>query len=507
MRRDSGDRQSLFAYVTADEAPEYRAIVSVLFIAAAEYRSDLTLADVDQALRGAESPLVLSREVLTRRLTQLCKWGNVDPVRDESWAHDLRSYELRADVYNLSAGGEAAHQAVVALEETLLKTIGLQRVALLRVHAIIEQFVAEALKDAPDGDMVYNLAEELHGAFKALAGNAGRFLQRVNQILNAPAVQVEDFLLFKVDTIHYLAEFTDHLDDVSEAVAPLFASLESEAARYSAALQAGAKASGEQFIDQADRLESWAVRTATRMDGIRRWFVPAGEGLAAGQQLHRMVRRAVLGIGAVLDRVRDARLMRTGSASDLLRLARGFSGSVTDEHAHALWHNELGLSSARHFSEDVVDDASPPSHDWWDAPVVRHTIKLRAVSSPDHVGRASRTPNHSATKHLLAEAVRQRIAEAENACATLVGLGRVRLSAVRRFPDHTTLTLLAGLVAQAQRATADLGSGERRATSVDGRLRITLLEPPTGQAARIDSPAGRWTLPDYEIHIVWTREL
>jgi uncharacterized protein (TIGR02677 family) len=506
LRRGSGDRQSLFTYVTVDEAPVYRAIIDVFFNAAREYRSDLTIGMIEDALRCSGSPIVIEPKVLTDRLTQLHHWGNVDRDRDESWAADLRSYELHAFVYNLSAKGEAAHEAVLGLEETLRRTIGLQRVALLRVGAVLEEFVGQIALTTPDGDTIHNLAEELHRTFKALTGNAGRFLQRVNHILNAPAVEVDEYLLFKVDTIHYLVEFTDHLEKVSDDVVLLFSRIDEIPEKYSAALEAGAKSSGERIIDQADSSMSWAEETALRIDGVRRWFVPVDGTPTGGQRLHRMVRRAVLGIGPLLDRVRDARLAGSGRASDLLALARRFAAALTDDAAHIMWHNKFGLAGARHFCDEVPHDGIPATRDWWNAPTTRHAIKLRAIATNDQTGRVRKTPDHAATKRLLAEAARRRLAESENARLRLVRLGRTKLSAVRRLADHVTLELLARLIAHAEQARHDPVSGRRTTLSVDGRLRITLADPIAGSAARISSPSGRWTLPDYEIDISWTAE-
>lgn len=506
MRRGTGDRQPLFAYVTSDEAPEYRAIVDVLFDATAEYRSDLTLTGISEELRRTSPQVALDRDVLERRLTQLHKWGNVDRDRDESWASDLRSYELRAYVYNLSAKGESAHEAVLGLEETLFKTISLQKVTLLRVRSVLEALAEQVLLDTPDGDVIHNLAEELHRTFKALTGNAGRFLQRVNHILNTPNLQTNEYLLFKVDTIHYLAEFTDHLETVSDAVVDLFTRMDNSQGKLSKALEAGARSYGEQIIDQSESAMSWAVLTTQRIDGVRRWFVPRDDAPTGGQRLHRVVRRAVLSIGRALERIRDARLAPSGLNSDLLSIAHRFSQSPTEEAAHAIWHNEFGLSSARHFCDETVNNNVPQSRDWWDAPVTHHSIKLRAISSPANTGRVGRTPDHSATRRLLAEVARQRHAESENAYAALVRLGRTRLSDVRYLPDHATLILLAVLVSRGRQVPADPLTGRRIALSVDGRLRVTMHASPAGRAASIESPGGRWTLPDYEIDISWAKE-
>ncbi|WP_257787520.1 TIGR02677 family protein [Actinoalloteichus fjordicus] len=492
--------------MTGDEAPVYRAIVDVLFDGAAEYRSDLTITVIEDALKCSDPPVVIEPKVLTDRLTQLHIWGNVDRDRDESWAPDLRSYELRAFVYNLSSKGEAAHEAVLGLEETLLRTIGLQRVALLHIGSVLGELVDQIALDTPDGDTVHNLAVELHRTFKTLTGNTGRFLQRVNHILNAPAVEIDEYLLFKVDTIHYLVEFTDHLEKVSDDVVLLFSRIDEMPEKYAAALEAGAKASGERIIDQAGSSMSWTEEAVLRIDGVRHWFVPVDGTPTGGQRLHRMVRRAVLGIGPLLDRVRDARLAGSGRASELLSLARKFTTAPNDEAAHALWHNEFGLAGARHFYDEAPQDGGPIIGDWWNAPAARHTIKLRAISANDQTGRARRTPNHGATKRFLAELARKRLAEHENAHLALVRLGRTKLSNIRRLANHATLELLAQLIAQVQQAPHDPVRGRRTALSMDGRLNITLADPIAGSAARISSPSGHWTLPDYQIHVRWTEE-
>lgn len=496
----------LFAYVTAEEAPEYRAIIDVLADAAAEYRSDLTRDDISRALRTTSVPFLIPDDVLDRRLTRLCECGNVDQDRDESWAVDLRSYQLRAHVYNLSKAGEAAHEAVIGLEESLLRTIGLQKVALLRVQATLTELAGQILSEAPDGESVYVLAEELHQTFKALTGNAGRFLQKVNRVLNSPSLQIREFKLFKDDTIYYLTEFTDHLESVTEAALPLFGKLDNAPQQVSDALENGGKASGEIIIDQSEPYTSWAEVTRHRLDGVKRWFVPVDDSPTGGQRLHRVVRKAVLGVSQALDRIRDAMQRKTGHAENLMALARRFTEAADDSEAYGIWHREFGMNSARHFCDDTVDDAVPHTRGWWEAPAPRYAVRLRSISYGDGAGRSTHTPDNSHSKRLLAEEARKQQQAFDAATTALANLGRRRLSSIAGELDRTTFECLVHLLARGQRGRRDPATGERTALSVDGRLRIGLIEPTGKAAARMVAVTGELTLPDYLVEITWARE-
>ncbi|MGW4528585.1 TIGR02677 family protein [Amycolatopsis sp. NPDC004378] len=507
MRRGGGDQQKLFKYVTVDEAPEYRAIVDVFMDAAAQYRSALSPDDVDAELRSFAPPVVLPRATLDRRLTQLHQWGNLDRDRDESWATDLQSYELQAYVYAISRAGEAAHEAVVGMEESLLRALGLQKVALLRVQALLVDLVPKLAAEPPDGASIYSLVEELHRTFKALTGNAATFLQKVNRIVNATSIQLDDYRVFKADTIHYLTEFTDHLQVVTDAVVPLLGELTGIGEeRIARAFAAAAKESGERVLTPDEDFVPWAELARQHLRGVHRWFVPApGEG-GGGDELHRVVRRAVLGIGQAVERLREAQLARSSRTVDLLGLAKTFRQLPDDEDAHAVWHHRFGMNSARHLQDETVDDSVPYTRDWWAAPAPRYLVRLSATTpSDDAVRRASKLADHSSSKLFLAEAARRRREAADATESALVRLGRIRLSRIDVTLDLATLLALVVLVSRAQRAPRVPGTRRHSARSVDGRLRIELVEPADGEAAQLRSTAGLLTLPDYEIAITPVR--
>jgi uncharacterized protein (TIGR02677 family) len=507
MHRRGGDQQKLFKYVTVDEAPEYRAIVDVLVNAAAQYLPAQTLDEVDHALRSPTPPLVLERTTLKSRLSQLCDWGNVGRDRDDSWVTDLQSYELHAFVYEISRAGEVAHEAVVGMEENLLRAVGLQKVALLRVQALLTDLIPRLTAEPLDGAAICGLVDELHRTFKALTGNAAAFLQKVNRIINSPTTRVDEYRVFKSDTIHYLSEFTENLHAVTAAVLPLLRQLdEISEEQFTRAINAAAKESGELVLGTEEPVVTWAELARRHIRGVYRWFIPEPGSEGGGEQLHRVVRRAVLGIGQVVERLREAQLARSDRTASLLEIAKEFRRSHDDEAAHELWHHHFGLNSARHFQDDDVDDAVPYTRDWWSAPAPRYVVKLSSrATSEETVRRASKLANHSSSKAFLAEAARKNQESTDRAATTLVGLGRTLLSRIELTFDSDTLLSLVILLSRAQRAPRRPGTRTHTALSVDGRLRIVLTESQHTESARLRSDLGWLTLHDYEIEITPVR--
>ena len=118
-------------------------------------------------------------------------------------------------MYDLTPGGEAAFEALAALEEAMRRVGGLQAVALRQIEEMLGQLIAALGASVPDAERVFGLCEDLHARFKGLTANAALFMQKVNRLLAAPVLEREDFALFKADTITYLNDFIADLDTLA----------------------------------------------------------------------------------------------------------------------------------------------------------------------------------------------------------------------------------------------------------------------------------------------------
>jgi uncharacterized protein (TIGR02677 family) len=124
---------------------------------------------------------------------------------------------------------------------------------------------------------------------------------------------------------------------------------------------------------------------------------------------------------------------------------------------------------------------------------------LRAAGRTERFSRTGRVRDVAAVKAARAQRALAQRAELEAAWNMLDTGGAVRLSAFGRL-DHGVFERLLDLLGQALGVVPDAG-GVRRAATSDGRIEIVLRPPRDGAMARLRSPRGEFSGPDYEIEI------
>lgn len=515
MARWRYDAQPLLRYAAVPEAPMYREIMEVFAEAAAGYRSRLSPEDVHAALLarldpGAENdgddPPAIAE--VKERLKKLFEWGNLSQEFDSGRATSLENYEQTSYVYDLTPGGEAAAEALRALDDALRRVGGLQAVALRQIEDMLGQLAELMRAQRPDGDRVFGLCEDLHTRFKGLTSNAALFMQKVNRLLAASAINVEDFTLFKADTITYLNDFIADLDVLAVRIRHRLDELDRLDPRAVAeALAAGEAASGQLALDDSTDSLTWARQTRRHLDGLSEWFRADGDARAGATALYEKTLAAVLGIARAAERIREASSSPSSRSADLLNLAVRFEAASGDEEAHQLWHAAFGLSSARHLGIVLDDTTVPSSASWWE-PRAAVTIsrQLRAGGRSDYVRRAKNVADRSAAKNDLAARTRAAQERADRASATLTELGTCCIGEINARVggplDAAALRLLASLLYRAIRSRPRR-RGTRSAISVDGTLQISVADPLPPRAALLEAETGTWTLPDYQICVEW----
>ena len=502
------DVQPLLRYATVPDAPLYRAIMDVFAVAVAGYSGRLSPADVHQLLleSGQLDPDdAVTVEEVADRLNRLRLWGNLSADHDTARATSLDGYGRTALVYDLTPGGEAAAEALTALEDGLRRVGGLQAVALRQIEEKLAELVDALAAAEPDGDRVFGLCEDLHARFKSLTTNAAAFMQKVNKLLSSPVLDTAEFTLFKTDTIMYLNDFIGDLEFLALHIRRRLDQLDAvDPGRRAAALGAAQMASGQLALDGSAVGTSWTAVTEARLTGLTEWFRAPPDARTGAAVLYQKARDAILGIARAAERIREAATSPSGRSADLLALAAAFE-SADNDSAHLLWHAAFGLASCRHVGTVNPADGVPASVSWWDPDsAVELNRQLRTAGRTDYVRRAMHVPDRSSDKRRLAESAREQRAEIAQAADTLLALGPLHLSQVAQVHGgalgHDALLLLAALISRAVRARR-ASDGRRTATSVDGSLRITLTDPQPPTAAQVHAPTGVWTLPDYHVHI------
>lgn len=515
MARWRYDAQPLLRYAAVQEAPMYREIMEVFAEAAAGYNSRLSPEDIYAALLDRLDPGSddddndsLSLGEVKKRLEQLYKWGNLTQDFDSGRATSLESYEQTAYVYDLTPGGEAAAEALRALDDALRRVGGLQAVALRQIEEMLGQLAVLLRAQRPDGDRIFGLCEDLHARFKSLTTNAALFMQKVNRLLASSTIDVRDFTLFKADTITYLNDFIADLDVFAARIRLRLDDLDQvDPSALKAAFAAGEAASGTLALDAPPAL-TWADQARRHLAGIAEWFRAGSEARVGAGALYEKTRSAVLGIARSVERIREASSSSSSRSADLLDLAVRFESASSEDEAHQLWHAAFGLSSARHLGIALEDaTAVPSSGSWWE-PQAAVTIsrQLRSGGRSDYVRRAKNVADRSAAKNHLAARARADQERADQAAITLTGLGTCDIGEINDRTDGpldpAALRLLASLLYRAIRSRRRR-NGTRLAVSTDGTLQITMADPLPPGAALLEAETGTWTLPDYQISVEW----
>lgn len=111
---------------------------------------------------------------------------------------------------------------------------------------------------------------------------------------------------------------------------------------------------------------------------------------------------------------------------------------------------------------------------------------------------------------MLALAVREGYQRSLAATAALTALGPVRLSDLNTRHggaiSHEMLRLMAHLLFRALRAPHGR-DGRRTASSLDGTLQITVVNPTPPRAARLVAQSGTWTLADFTVTVEYSERL
>jgi uncharacterized protein (TIGR02677 family) len=470
-----------------------------LFLEAKErYRIQFRPSEVVTELPRVGYREEVDRGALDRALDQLVSWGNLRRSHDTGRVATLDDFRRRHFLYQMTAAGEAAERAVGEVVAALASSGSLQRVMLAAILRGLRELAAEVASADPRPERLYERLFNAGEQFRALTENAGIFLARLHEALDASEVSAPSFLLYKQAVLEYLELFVAELVELTPQIVEWIGRIEAAGAERMIALAARAD---ETPTPDGRRDASEELRR--RWQGMVVWFLGDGREAPTVEALRGAARSAVARILVVLERLQEKRFRRVNRTADLVRLAVWFGALEGREDgraaAHRLFQSACGLFGARHLSgrhedpEAVVAGAS-----WWEAPPVPVPPALRATGRNTATGRPGRLVDHAEAKRFLIERhQRERLARAA-ALARFANRGEVALADLPMLGADELAALLALL---ARLLSVPLTRGVREARSADGLLLLRLREPAAGEWTAVTTPAGRLTLPAYVLTV------
>ncbi|MBB2909865.1 uncharacterized protein (TIGR02677 family) [Streptosporangium becharense] len=495
-----------FAHLSAPNASLYRRVLRVFARAKERFVVHLRPEDVAAELNRE------SDDQLTQALEKLVEWGNLRADADTGRVTSVEDFHRKRFLFQLTAAGQAAEQAIALYEEAIGRRGVLQSVALSDIADQLQSLVVFAGHADPDPAKVHLLLLSLAERFSSLADNAQAFMASLRRAIDFSDGDVEGFVAYKERLIDYINRFIADLANSGARIATLLTEL--EARDHRALLRLAARREAADAVPEgADEAEAYGRAEAAayaswenRWQGLKDWFVSRDAGRPSQARLLRQ--SAVTAIKQLVDAVgllNERRSGRSDRSADFRTLARWFAEAPDEAAMHRLWRAAFGLSSARHLTvtaETVSawkDGDLPPGTPWRDAPPVRISPQLRRTGSYERRGRPNKIQDRSQARRLLLEQADREAAETAAARARLRTGGPTLLSELDVL-DPRAFRLFLTLLGDAL-AARHPGESEVKAVTGDGSMEVRLSLVPDGGQVEIHTADGVLTGPEHLIEI------
>lgn len=503
---------SVFAHLNVDNTPLYRAILGRFVAERARFVISLRPSEIHAALAAqaandefqiSNSKSQIDPDAVSSALDQLRAWGNLDDTPDNADASTIEEFYQRRRLYQLSAAGEAAEQALAAFDAWLHRPGELQTAALQDIAELLDALLPLLAETPPDDAKIHQALAALVARFEQLTTRAQSFMRGLHGALDLHGIGVDAFLAYKEKLIDYLEKFIGELVIATGRIAESLATLDQ--CGVALAFTAAARRDLVDTLDPApDALERAERRWREAWDGLRRWFVP-GDTPSQGELLRARARSAIPALLTAVSQINERRASRADRAADFSTLARWFAEAPDEAACHRLWRVAFALSPARHLrinSETLAARsaaAETPRTGWLDAAPVWLSPRLRASGFHSPRGASPAVIDRAADKARLRQLAREQAAQAERARLHLVEGGRRRLADLGPLADDS-FRLFLDLLGHALAKRADR-HGSIDVESADGTLRIVLDPVPGGELVTLATAQGDFRGPDHWVSI------
>ena len=504
---DPGEAQP-FTHLGVPNAEQYRRLLRTFARAKDRFIVHLRPEDVAAELRAEAD------EQLTDALDQLVRWGNLRSDIDTGRVTTVEDFHRKRSLYQLTAAGQAAEQAIAFYEEAIGRRGQLQSVALADIAGQLQALRLLLEEADPDPAKVHLLLLSVAERFSSLADNAQAFMSALRRAIDFSDGDVDGFVAYKERLIDYINRFIADLANSGSRIALLLGALESAgherllaiAARREAADAVpdgagdNAGVAGSRASAQEAALDAWR----NRWRGLDDWFTSRDAGHPSQARLLRQA--AVTAIKQLIDAVsllNDRRSGRSDRSADFAALARWFAEAPDDAAAHRLWRAAFGLSPARHLSVtgETADEweGLPAGTPWADAPPIRISPQLRRTGTYERRGRPNQVRDRSADREALRRRADHEARQTAEARRRLRTSGPTLLSGLDVL-DPRAFRLFLSLLGDALAARAP-GDAEVKTVTNDGTMEVRLRLVPGGGTATIKTEDGLLTGPEHVIEI------
>ncbi len=499
-----GGRVRAFAYLDTESTHRYRQLMGVLLANKRHFGLRMAPAQLATRLWERFSVRYDTPEALERDLEALCGWGAVDRYQDSSRASSTREFKRKRFTYDITADGEIAERAALAVDRLSERIGALERSQLPELLDSLIALAVEAERTNPRPGKLVALFNDVAAKLERLRSDTGDFMRELGAVMaDEQAVELEPFERYKRRVIDHLQGFRAELRRLDPQFSSAIDRVEVVGLARVVAIAAESDEPPVWGLSDQEVAARRGERLAEEWHGVRRWFRGRTGEAPPWHELDHALGGAIEWIIQSAQRLIDRRSRRVDRAAEYRALALLFDRAATVGDCHALYAAVFGLYQPRHFSVPEADpELHPSTVSWWQAvPAPVETTLYRPGSRPPGAGRASELPDHTMARQALAARRARERAELGRAQRRFAGAGPLRLDQLGRL-DALEFRHLLRWLGRALNAAAD-PAGTRRAESQDGLVRLELRPAPDpGRLVEIATPEGTLAAPNYEIEVV-----
>lgn len=218
------------AYLTADKAWSYRAILRYFYIQHERMREFLFPEEVFSHLKELDGFQDYTEDHLHQDLNQLEKWNNLIARQEVSRAHTIEEFKKKRFPYQCTPYTVEFERMLLDMEKSG-DTFGgsLERKEFERLYQALLEVESFIKKDKlPPADECAQLWNDVFSYFRSIFKNTSDYMAHINSEEAEERMQTEAFLVFKDQFTTYLRDFIIGLQQTALKIQQLLHSITTE---------------------------------------------------------------------------------------------------------------------------------------------------------------------------------------------------------------------------------------------------------------------------------------
>ncbi len=366
------------AYLTADKAWSYRAILRYFYIQHERMREFLFPEEIFTYLKDLQGFEDYTEDQLHQDLTQLERWNNLVARQEVSRASTIEEFKKKRFRYqctpytvefermlqNMEKGGDVFGGSLERKEFERLYQ------ALTEVEATIKK------EEMPPADECAQLWNDVFTYFRSITQNTSDYIAHINSEEAEERMQTAEFLVFKDQFTTYLRDFIIGLQQTALKIQQLLQSVSTEQLKPFIQQIIIHQQQVPRFEDVGLDEKELIKNQEETWRSLYVWFIGNEQSESELDLLQIRTNEQIRRITRIVQRLGERHHYFRSRKKDYLHLAKWFDSLADIKEAHELSSVVFGVFHTRHLFSDHVptDDIYT---DVWEETPVEHETKPR----------------------------------------------------------------------------------------------------------------------------------